>query len=102
VFAVNDAMALGVIQAAREAGLAVPADVAVAGFDDVSVAASTHPPLTTVWVDKKIMGELAARRLLELIGDGQQPHCRTIVGTRLVVRQSCGCAGPGEEVGTGT
>lgn len=101
VYAVNDAMAMGVIRAAREAGLSVPADVAVAGFDDVSIAASTDPPLTTVRVNKEIMGELAARRLLELIGDEQQPHCRIIVGTTLIVRQSCGCVGSGEEVGSG-
>ncbi len=98
VYAVNDAMAMGVIRAAREAGLAVPANIAVAGFDDVSLAASADPPLTTVRVNKEIMGELAARRLLELIGDEQQPHCRTIVGTKLIVRQSCGCVGSGEEV----
>ncbi len=101
VYAVNDAMAMGVIRAAREAGLAVPADVAVAGFDDVSIAASTDPPLTTVRVNKEIMGELAARRLLELIGDEQLPHCRTIVGTTLIVRQSCGCVGSDEEVEPG-
>ncbi len=101
VYAVNDAIAMGVIRAAREAGLSVPADVAVAGFDDVSIAASTDPPLTTVQVDKEIMGELAARRLLELISDEQQPHCRIIVGTTLIVRQSCGCVGSGEEVGSG-
>ncbi len=98
VYAVNDAMAMGVMRAAREAGLAVPGGVAVAGFDDVSLAASADPPLTTVRVDKEVMGELAARRLLELIGDEQQPHCRTIVGTTLVIRQSCGCLGDGEEV----
>ncbi len=98
VYAVNDAMAMGVMRAAREAGLTVPGGVAVAGFDDVSLAASADPPLTTVRVDQEVMGELAARRLLELIGDEQQPHCRTIVGTTLIVRQSCGCLGAGEEV----
>ncbi len=101
VYAVNDAMAMGVIRAARETGLSVPTDVAVAGFDDVSIAASTDPPLTTVRVNKEIMGELAARRLLELISDDNQPHCRTIVGTTLIVRQSCGCVGSGEEVRSG-
>ena len=57
VYAVNDAMAMGVIRAAKEARLSVPADVAVAGFDDVSIAASADPPLTTVRVNKEIMGE---------------------------------------------
>lgn len=98
VYAVNDAVAIGVIRAAREAGLSVPAQVAVAGFDDVSFAASAEPPLSTVRVDKEIMGELAARRLLELIENRQQPFCRIIVGTSLVIRQSCGCTTLGEEV----
>lgn len=101
VYAVNDAMAFGVIRAAREAGLSVPADVAIAGFDDVSAAALTDPPLTTVQVDKQIIGALAAQRLLALIDDEQQPHCRTLVGTTLIVRQSCGCAAPGKEVDPG-
>lgn len=98
VYAVNDAMAMGVIRAAWEAGLNVPADLAVAGFDDVSIVASTDPPLTTVRIDKEIMGELTARRLLELIENRQQPHCRVVVGTTLIIRQSCGCAVSGEEV----
>jgi len=101
VFAVNDAMAMGVMRAARETGLSVPAEVAVAGFDDISMAASTDPPLTTVRVNKEVMGELAARRLLELIGDEQQPHCRMIVETTLIVRQSCGCVEVEEEVESG-
>jgi DNA-binding LacI/PurR family transcriptional regulator len=98
VYAVNDAMAMGVIRAAGEAGLKVPGDLAVAGFDDVSIAASTDPPLTTVRVDKEIMGELAARRLLELVENKQQPYCKVIVGTKLILRQSCGCAVSEEEV----
>lgn len=98
VYAVNDAMAIGVIRAARDVGLTVPKDLAVAGFDDVSFAASTEPHLTTVRVDKELMGELAARRLLELIENRQQPFCRVIVGTTLIIRQSCGCTATGEEV----
>src|SRR5207248_9132811 len=48
VYAVNDAMAMGVIRAAQEAGLSVPADIAVAGFDDIYAARASDPPLTTV------------------------------------------------------
>ena len=98
MYAVNDAMAMGVIRAAGEAKLNVPADLAVAGFDDVSISASTDPPLTTVRVDMEIMGELTARRLLDLIDNKQQPYTRVIVGTTLIIRQSCGCAAKGEEV----
>ncbi len=97
VFAVNDAMALGVIRAAREVGLRVPEDLAVVGFDDISMAESAHPPLTTVRIAKETMGELAARRLLELIGEerGTTVPVKSIVGTSLVVRASCGCAEKG-------
>jgi LacI family transcriptional regulator len=92
VFAVNDAMALGVIRAARGAGLRVPQDLAVAGFDDIAMAEMSDPPLTTVHVDKELMGRVAARQLLELIKSGRRTATRTVVATALVVRASCGCA----------
>ncbi len=99
IFAVNDAMALGIIKAARELGVRVPEDLAVVGFDDISMAESAHPPLTTVRIAKEIMGELAARRLLDLIGgDAHTEHnehgipVKSIVGINLVVRASCGCS----------
>jgi LacI family transcriptional regulator len=105
VFAVNDAMALGVIRAAREVGLRVPEDLAVVGFDDISMAESAHPPLTTVRIAKELMGELAAGRLLELVaaqrGDPTEHviPVKSVVGTTLVVRASCGCAMINEEGG---
>ena len=97
VFAVNDAMALGVIRAAREVGLRVPEDLAVVGFDDISMAESAHPPLTTVRIAKEMMGEIAARRWLDLVGGargatGGVVPVKSVVGTSLVVRASCGCA----------
>ena len=92
VFAVNDATALGVIRAAREAGLRVPQDVAVVGFDDINMAELTDPPLTTVHIPKELMGELAARHLLDLIEGRRQMPVKSIVATTLVVRASCGCA----------
>jgi DNA-binding LacI/PurR family transcriptional regulator len=91
VFAVNDAVALGVIRAAREAGRRVPAEVAVIGFDDIHLAHAADPPLTTVHIAKERMGELAARRLLELIATQQRLPIKSIVATTLVVRASCGC-----------
>jgi LacI family transcriptional regulator len=95
VFAVNDAMALGVMRAAREVGLRVPEDLAVVGFDDISMAESAHPPLTTVRIPKELMGELAAQRLLEMVGKERDEYTlpvKSMVGTTLVVRASCGCA----------
>ena len=94
VFAVNDAMALGVIRAVREEGLRVPEDLAVVGFDDISMAEFAHPPLTTVRIAKEMMGEIAARRLLELTRSGARGmrNREDEVGTT-GVRASCGCAG---------
>ena len=95
VFAVNDAMAIGIIRAARKLGLAVPKDVAVVGFDDVSMAGSADPPLTTVRIAKELMGKLAARRLLSLVSDNSPADVtpvKSLVGTTLIIRSSCGCA----------
>lgn len=91
VFAVNDAMALGVIRAARDAGLHVPNDLAVIGFDDIDMAEVADPPLTTVRIAKDLMGDLAARQLLELIRTERKLPVRSVVGTTLIVRRSCGC-----------
>lgn len=67
IFAANDMIALGVIRAAREAGLAVPQDLSVVGFDDIPMAALVSPPLTTVRQPAYEMGWLAMRMLLERI-----------------------------------
>jgi LacI family transcriptional regulator len=105
IFAANDAMAIGALSAIREAGLRVPEDVAVAGFDDIPMARYMSPPLSSVHVDIVALGEHATTRLVESVrraeggdgggGDGQQRD-RARVGThetmatRLVVRDSCG------------
>lgn len=65
VFAGNDLMAIGALTAARAAGLRVPQDVAIAGYDDIPEAAVTSPALTTVAVPKYEMGRAAAELLLE-------------------------------------
>jgi len=91
VFAANDAMAIGCLFALTEAGVRVPEDIALAGFDDVPVARFVHPPLTTVRVDVAAMGRRALERLAAAIDD---PRTDTgTVGTlpvELVVRASCG------------
>ncbi|HEY0733991.1 MAG TPA: LacI family DNA-binding transcriptional regulator [Herpetosiphonaceae bacterium] len=94
VLAINDAMAMGAIDAARQAGLSVPNDLAVTGFDDVESAERFHVPLTTVYIPKQRLGQIAARRLFERIEDMDGPQQRTLVATTLVVRRSCGCEAP--------
>ncbi len=66
----NDVQAAGALAAARMAGLKVPDDVSVVGFDDIELASAVDPPLTTVHVPHHRMGRAAARRLLALIGTG--------------------------------
>ncbi len=93
VFVADDTMAQGALQAARSQGMAVPGDVAVIGFGDSPMAAYTVPPLTTVRVPKRAIGEVAARRLLDLIhGEGCPDPLKIVVSTQLVVRASCGGA----------
>ena len=69
VFAASDMMAMGAMRAVYAAGLSVPDDIAMVGFDDITVAAMAHPPLTTVRQEKSRLGELAAEALLHRMDD---------------------------------
>lgn len=91
VFAVNDSMAIGAMRAARTAGLRIPDDLAVVGFDDIEAASHVDPPVTTVKVNKRQMGMVAARRLVTLMASGENVSVRSSVATELLVRRSCGC-----------
>jgi DNA-binding LacI/PurR family transcriptional regulator len=90
VMAFNDVSAIGAIRALREAGLRVPQDVSVVGFDDVQSAAFQNPGLTTVRQPLRTMGILAAESLVRQIGagDGQPPAKQLVVDPELVVRES--------------
>jgi DNA-binding LacI/PurR family transcriptional regulator len=85
VFAANDLMALGVLQAAAERGRRVPEDIAVIGFDDIALAAAATPPLTTVRQPMMDMGHVLAARLLELADTGEPPE-PLVLPTEIVVR----------------
>jgi DNA-binding LacI/PurR family transcriptional regulator len=92
VFAFNDVTAIGAISALRDAGLRVPKDVSVLGFDDILSASTHHPPLTTIHQPLRSMGQVAAGTLLSLIRDElPSPRPKTItVYPRLVIRNSTG------------
>ncbi|MEW5869007.1 MAG: LacI family DNA-binding transcriptional regulator [Chloroflexota bacterium] len=90
IFAASDAMAIGALRAIREAGLRVPEDVAVVGFDDMPFAAHADPPLTTIRQPIQHLGSLAAEMLIERIENPQMAPRRVILPTELVVRASCG------------
>jgi DNA-binding LacI/PurR family transcriptional regulator len=89
VFAANDLMAIGALRALRDAGLRVPEDVAVVGFDDSPLARVTDPPLSTVRQPVDRMGREMADLLMRLIAraDGDA-HRFTVLPTELVVRAS--------------
>ncbi len=76
VFACNDVMALGAMRALREAGLAVPADVSVVGFDGISMAEYVDPPLATVKQPIQELGRMAVQILIgRMSGGGGPAHC---------------------------
>jgi LacI family transcriptional regulator len=86
VFAVSDVMAVGALARLRAAGLDVPGDIALAGFDDIPTLRDVYPPLTTVRLPLKRLGEIAAR--LALGGDTpQQPRVVPVPG-EVVLRES--------------
>ncbi|MHB8620024.1 MAG: LacI family DNA-binding transcriptional regulator [Chloroflexota bacterium] len=87
IFAASDHVALGVMRGLAQAGLRIPNDVAVVGFDDIALAAYCEPPLTTVRVPLAEMGRLAVEALLELIGGGAPPMEQRL-SVNLVVRES--------------
>ncbi|GAA2183092.1 LacI family DNA-binding transcriptional regulator [Brooklawnia cerclae] len=87
VFAANDQLALGVVQAFDRSGLRVPDDVSVVGFDDELSAAFYRPPLTTVRQDFSKLGAYVIRTLMTAI-EGEAPSEALVLPTRLVVRAS--------------
>jgi LacI family transcriptional regulator len=93
IFAANDMMAIGCLSALSEAGIKVPQDIAVAGFDDIPMARYIAPPLTTVRVRIAELGAAALDKLAQMIdSEGEPEATRQVVATELVVRASCGNA----------
>lgn len=88
VVTTNDLQALGVYQAAREAGLSIPRDLSVVGFDDLPVVAWVDPPLTTVHQPLTEMAAAATQLALALGRGEQPPQLGVEIATSLVVRQS--------------
>lgn len=91
IFAANDSMAIGALSALREAGVSVPEEMAVVGFDDIPIARYTSPPLTSVHVPIAELGVRSAERLVAQLGRARRRkrECE-VLRTALIVRQSCG------------
>ena len=92
-FVASDVVALGALRAAASAGLRVPQDLALVGFDDIQFSQYLLPPLTTVRVPAREIGATAARMLLQLVQNGLGvllPPASVLLETELVIRESCG------------
>lgn len=90
VFGMNDMMALGAMRAIHEAGLRIPEDIAVIGYDDMRFAAFTHPTLTTVCAPEVEQGQAAGEMLIRLISGERIPERQYALVPQLVIRNSCG------------
>jgi len=91
VVCANDQMAIGVLRAFAAAGVRVPAEVAVVGFDDIYPASLFDPPLTSVHQPVRMLGERACARLLDRIANPALMPTVELLPTELVLRSSCGC-----------
>lgn len=91
VACVNDQMAFGVLREFARAGIRVPEDVAVTGYDDIYPARILDPCLTTVSQPLNDLGTRAAQRLLDRIAEPALKPRAEVLPTRLVIRASCGC-----------
>ncbi len=92
VFAASDLLAIGAMQALAAAGVRVPEDVSVVGFDDLPIASYTAPALTTVLQNTKLAGELLVDRLLKQIRG--EPAESAMLPAEVVIRRSCGALAP--------
>ncbi len=91
VFVASDVVAFGAVSAIKAAGLRIPEDMAVVGFDDIPLARYIDPPLTTVRLPAATLGRKAAEVLLQRLADGGG-RTSVILEAKLVVRESCGAS----------
>jgi DNA-binding LacI/PurR family transcriptional regulator len=90
IFCANDMVAIGALKALREAGLRVPEDVSLVGFDDLDVAAHLSPALTTVRIQKGDLGAVGVKTLLNRAQDPTSPAMTITLGVELIQRESVG------------
>ncbi|QFU77334.1 LacI family transcriptional regulator [Halioglobus maricola] len=90
LFCMNDDMALGAMRALREAGLSIPGDMSIAGFDNCEYARYANPPLTTIAQPAREMGQAAAETLISMIEGNPAPQQDLVLPFELVLRDSVG------------
>jgi LacI family transcriptional regulator len=88
IFALNDFVAMGVIQGLLDKGIRVPEDVSVIGYDDIIFAGQFKLPLTTIHQAKHRMGKIAAHELLDAINDRGRVPLSTVLHPKLIERES--------------
>lgn len=87
----NDQMAIGALSALDSLGIVVPRDIAVTGFDDVRLCRYVQPPLSTVSQPMRELGALCIQLLVERLENDRSTPCTSVLPTRVVLRESCGC-----------
>ena len=92
IFAADDAMAIGAIQATRELGMRVPEDIAIVGFDDIDMNRMVRPQLTTIRQPSDALGRTAVGMLSNMITHPQTTPVQRWLTAELIVRGSCGCS----------
>ncbi len=90
VFVASDTVAIGAVQAIRDADLDIPADIALVGFDDIPWAAYTNPGITTIRLPALEIGRRVAMLLIALLEKDQAEPQEIYLGTQLIIRESCG------------
>jgi len=88
IFAYNDVIAIGALQHLLEIGVAVPADIAVVGFDDIAMCEAVTPKLTSVRIDRDLLGRTAVETLDVLANSNGEPVAPRRLGVELIVRAS--------------
>jgi LacI family transcriptional regulator len=92
IFAASDIMAIGAMRAVNEAGLGVPEDIAIIGFDDIPMTNPPDPPLSTIHQPVYQFGIKAVDMLIDVIENGGKPARRVVMDTELIIRESCGAS----------
>ena len=88
IFACNDNVAIGVINALQDMGLRVPEQVSVIGFDNIDLAKELKPALTTMHVDKVLMGVIAVRQLMDRAVNPNRASLKILVSTEVIERET--------------
>ena len=88
IFTYNDLMALGAIRACHELQWRIPQDISIIGFDDIQLAGVSYPALSTIRIDKRVMGQKAFERVLQAIESPDKPFAEVELDVELIARES--------------